>query len=269
MLTEKENKKKTWRISPDGVYFSYINKPSDHSHLTPTSRKRRVAGETGKKMSKEDLLLLDFWVSPFCMRVKIALAEKGLNFESKEEDLFGGKSELLLKSNPVYQKVPVLLHNGKPLNESAIIVGYIDEKWPSPPLLPACAYGRSQARFWADYIDKKLFDATCTVWRSTGEAVEVAKKDFIEVLKVLEEALGEKTFFGGETFGFVDIVAIPMASWFYASEKFGNFTVEAECPKLSAWIKRSMQRESVAKVLPDPEKVYDFVVMFRKMQGIE
>ncbi|KAH8511475.1 hypothetical protein H0E87_008878 [Populus deltoides] len=195
-------------------------------------------------MSKEDLLLLDFWVSPFCMRVKIALAEKGLNYESKEEDLFGGKSELLLKSNPVYQKVPVLIHN-------------------------ACAYGRSQARFWADYIDKKLFDATCTVWRSTGEAVEVAKKDFIEVLKVLEEALGEKTFFGGETFGFVDIVAIPMASWFYASEKFGNFTVEAECPKLSAWIKRSMQRESVAKVLPDPEKVYDFVVMFRKMQGIE
>nr|ANO39999.1 glutathione S-transferase U34 [Populus yatungensis] len=220
-------------------------------------------------MSKEDLLLLDFWVSPFCMRVKIALAEKGLNYESKEEDLFGGKSELLLKSNPVYQKVPVLLHNGKPLNESAIIVGYIDEKWPSPPLLPACAFGRSQARFWADYIDKKLFDATCTVWRSTGEAVGVAKKDFIEVLKVLEEALGEKKFFGGETFGFVDIVAIPMASWFYASEKFGNFTVEAECPKLSAWIKRSMQRESVAKALPDPEKVYDFVVMFRKMQGIE
>lgn len=156
MLTEKENKKKTWRTSPDGVYISYINKPSDHSHLTPTSRKRRVAGETGKKMSKEDLLLLDFWVSPFCMRVKIALAEKGLNYESKEEDLFGGKSELLLKSNPVYQKVPVLLHNGKPLNESAIIVGYIDEKWPSPPLLPACAYGRSQARFWADYIDKKV-----------------------------------------------------------------------------------------------------------------
>jgi hypothetical protein len=120
LLTEKENKKKTWRTSPDGVYFSYINKPSDHSHLTPTSRKRRVAGETGKKMSKEDLLLLDFWVSPFCMRVKIALAEKGWNYESKEEDLFGGKSELLLKSNPVYQKVPVLLHNGKPLNESSL-----------------------------------------------------------------------------------------------------------------------------------------------------
>nr|TKS00027.1 hypothetical protein D5086_0000188350 [Populus alba] len=191
--------------------------PSIGMHLLPC-RKRRVAGETGKKMSKEDLLLLDFWMSPFWMR-----------------------------------KAPVLLHNGKPLKEFAIIVGYIDEKWPSPSLLPACACSRSQACFWADYIDKKLFDATCTVWKSTGEAVGVAKKDFIEVLKVLEEALWEKKFFGGETFGFVDIVAIPMANWFYASEKFGNFTVEAECPKLSAWIKRSMQRNSVAKALPDPE----------------
>ncbi|KAL3596739.1 hypothetical protein D5086_008376 [Populus alba] len=181
--------------------------PSIGMHLLPC-RKRRVAGETGKKMSKEDLLLLDFWMSPFWMRVKIALAEKRLNYESKEKDLFDGKT---------------------------------------------CACSRSQACFWADYIDKKLFDATCTVWKSTGEAVGVAKKDFIEVLKVLEEALWEKKFFGGETFGFVDIVAIPMANWFYASEKFGNFTVEAECPKLSAWIKRSMQRNSVAKALPDPE----------------
>lgn len=107
-------------------------------------------------MSREQLLLLDFWASPFCMRVKIALDEKGLGYDSREEDLFGGKSELLLKSNPIYQKVPVLLHNGKPLCESTLILGYIDEKWPSPPLLPACAYERAQARFWADYVDKKV-----------------------------------------------------------------------------------------------------------------
>lgn len=102
------------------------------------------------------LLLLDCWVSPFCMRVKIALGEKGLDFEHQEEDLFGGKSELLLTSNPIHQKVPVLLHDGKPLCESAIIVTYIDETWPSSPFLPPCAYGRAQARFWADFIDKKV-----------------------------------------------------------------------------------------------------------------
>lgn len=108
-------------------------------------------------MSKGDeVVLLDCWASPFCMRAKIALAEKGVDFEVRAEDLFGGKSDLLLNSNPIYKKVPVLLHNGKPLCESTVIVGYIDETWPSPPLLPSCAYQRAQARFWADFIDKKV-----------------------------------------------------------------------------------------------------------------
>lgn len=107
-------------------------------------------------MSTDEVLLLDFWVSPFAMRVKIALAEKGVEYEAQEENLLGAKSELLLKSNPIYKKVPVLLHNGKPLCESTIIVSYIDEKWPTPALLPPCAYSKSVARFWADYAEKKV-----------------------------------------------------------------------------------------------------------------
>ena len=107
-------------------------------------------------MSKEELVILDCWVSPFCMRVKIALTEEGLEYEARAEDLFGGKSDLLLNSNPIHKKVPVFLHNAKPLCESTIIVNYIDETWPSPPVLPSCSYGRAQARFWADFIDKKV-----------------------------------------------------------------------------------------------------------------
>ena len=116
-------------------------------------------GEKGK-MSKDEIIILDCILSPFCMRVKIALNEKGVSYESKEEDLFGwkgGKSELLLKSNPIHKKVPVLLHNGNPLNESSNIVTYIDETWPSSsPLLPSSPYERARARFWIDYIDKKV-----------------------------------------------------------------------------------------------------------------
>ncbi|KDP35723.1 hypothetical protein JCGZ_10495 [Jatropha curcas] len=222
-------------------------------------------------MSKGDeLVLLDFWASPFCMRAKIALEEKGLKYEERaEENLFGGKSDLLLKSNPIHQKVPVLLHNGKPIIESTIIVSYIDETWPSPSLLPSCPYGRAQARFWADYIDKKLFDAIRNVAMSKGEATEGLKKELIETLKVLEGALGEEDYFGGKTFGFVDILAIPLTSWLLASENVGKFKVEDDCPKFSAWVKRCLQRESVAKVLADPEKVYEFVLMMRKMMGID
>ncbi|KAL6200279.1 hypothetical protein ACLB2K_030061 [Fragaria x ananassa] len=219
-------------------------------------------------MSKAEVTLLDCWVSPFCMRVKIALEEKGVAYESQAEDLFGGKSELLLTSNP-HGKVPVLLHNEKPVSESAIIVAYIDETWPSSSFLPPCAYGRAQARFWADYIDKKVFDAGKGICLGKGEEVEVAKKDFIEVIKTLEKTLGDKDFFGGDTFGFVDIIGIAMTSWFPAYEKYGSFKLEDDCPKFSAWIKRSSERESVAKVIPQAEKVLGFMAMFRKMMGVE
>ncbi|ESW13961.1 hypothetical protein PHAVU_008G241100 [Phaseolus vulgaris] len=221
-------------------------------------------------MSKGDQVeILDFWASPFCARVKIALEEKGVKHVDSEEDLFGAKSELLLKSNPIHQRVPVLLHNGKPIAESAIIVSYIDEVWPSKSLLPTCAYDRAQARFWVDYIDKKVFETGRSVWASNGEEREVATRDFIEVLKHLEEALGEKEYFGGDGFGYVDIIAISHSAWFFAYEKFGDFKIEDHSPKFSAWIKRCLQRESVAKVLPDPEKVYQFVLHFRKMSGLD
>ncbi|KAI4307706.1 hypothetical protein L6164_030864 [Bauhinia variegata] len=221
-------------------------------------------------MSEEsNVILLDFFASPFCLRPRIALEEKGVTYESREEkNLLGGKSELLLKSNPHYQKVPVLLHQGKPVVESANIVAYIDEAWPSNPLLPTCAYARSQARFWTDFIDKKVFDAGRNIWLSKGEELEVAKKEFIETLKVLEGALGEKDFFGGDSFGYVDIIAIALTSWFLAYEKTGGFKVEDHCPKFSAWIKRCLERPSVAKVYPDPENIYHFVLVLRKMNGI-
>jgi glutathione S-transferase len=221
-------------------------------------------------MSKGDsVTVLDFWASPFCARVKIALEEKSVNHVDNEEDIFGRKSELLLKSNPIHQKVPVFLHNDKPVLESAIIVNYIDEVWPENSLLPSNAYDRAQARFWADFIDKKVFDTGRSIWASNGEEREVGTRDFIEVLKHLEEALGEKDYFGGDTFGYVDIIAIPHSAWFLAYEKLGGFKIEDHSPKISAWIKRSLERESVKKVLPDPEKVYQFVLHFRKMSGLE
>eukprot|EP00261_Vitis_vinifera_P031343 XP_019072586.1 PREDICTED: glutathione S-transferase U25-like [Vitis vinifera] len=103
----------------------------------------------------DEIILLDFWPSMFGIRVRLALAEKGLKYEYKEEDL-RNKSPLLLEMNPVHKKIPVLIHNGKPICESLIIVQYIDEVWhDKSPLLPSDPYQRAQARFWADYVDKK------------------------------------------------------------------------------------------------------------------
>ncbi|CAO2812803.1 unnamed protein product [Amaranthus hypochondriacus] len=217
----------------------------------------------------DEVVLLDFWVSMFGMRVRIALAEKDVKYEYKEQDL-RNKSDLLLKMNPVHKKIPVLIHNNKPVCESTIIVQYIDEVWNDKnPLMPSDPYQRAQARFWADYIDKKIYENSRRIWTTKGEEQEAAKKEFIEHFKLLEQELGNKPYFGGDSFGFVDVSLIPFYCWFYAWEKLGNFSIGDSCPKLIEWAKRCMERDSVAKSLQDEKKIYEFLLELKKALGIE
>jgi glutathione S-transferase len=111
-------------------------------------------------MARDDggeLKLLGLWASAFVTRAKLALQIKGLSYEYVEEDI-GNKSELLLSSNPVHKLVPVLIHNGKPVCESSVIVQYIDDTFAGsgPSLLPADPYQRAVARFWAAYLEDKV-----------------------------------------------------------------------------------------------------------------
>lgn len=215
------------------------------------------------------MTLLDFWSSSWAVRVKVALAEKGIEYESREQNLID-KSSLLLEMNPVHKMIPVLIHNGKPICESLNIVQYIDEVWKDKsPLLPSDPYQRSQARFWADYIDKKIYNNAKKLWKEKGEKQEEVKREFIEGLKTLEGELGDKLYFGGESFGFVDVVLVPVTSWFYSLEICGKFSIEAEFPMITAWIKRCMEKESVSSSLPDPHKIYDFVLLLKQKMGIE
>ncbi|XP_009344314.1 probable glutathione S-transferase [Pyrus x bretschneideri] len=217
----------------------------------------------------DEVVLLDFWPSPFGMRLRIALAEKGIEYVYKDEDV-RNKSPLLLQMNPVHKKIPVLIHNGKPVCESLIALQYIDEVWnDKAPLLPSDSYLRAQARFWADFVDKKIYEFGRKIWTTKGEEQDAAKKEFLDCMGVLEGELGDKPFFGGETLGFVDVALIPFYSWFLLYEKFGNFSVEALHPKFIAWVKRCMEKESVSKSLPEQEKVYDFVMFMRKKLGME
>ncbi|GMY33526.1 probable glutathione S-transferase parC [Fagus crenata] len=217
----------------------------------------------------DEVILLDFWPSIFGMRVKIALAEKGIEYEYKEENLWN-KSTQLLQMNPVHQLIPVLIHNGKPVCESLVMVEYIDEVWKDKsPLLPTDPHQRAHARFWADFVDKKVFKVSKRIWSTKIEENESAKKELIETFKILEGKLCDKPYFGGETFGFVDLALITFYSRFYSAEMFGNFSIEAEFPEINAWAKRCMQKDTVAKSIPDQKKVYEFLVQMRKQLGLD
>lgn len=224
-------------------------------------------------MGKDDQVkVLSLWASPYGARVLIGLEEKGVHYEY-QEDNFVSKSDLLLQMNPVYKEAPVLIHNGKPVCESLIILQYIDEAWTSSnPLLPSNPYERARARFWVDFVEKKFYnDAAVRILRHTGESHEEGKSNMLEYLGLLEGAHkelsgGNEPYFGGDRFGFMDIAFISYTPWFHAWELVGNWKIpwDTQFPRLHNWVKTCMERESVKKVLPHPDKVAEFALQLRK-----
>ncbi|XP_019154026.1 PREDICTED: glutathione S-transferase U19-like [Ipomoea nil] len=217
----------------------------------------------------DEVVVLSSYVNVFTMRPRMALSLKGVHYEFKEEDMENQSSLLLQEMNPVHKKIPVLIHNGKPICESLIILEYIDEVWnhKSPLLLPSDPYKRAQARFWADFIDKKIYECL-KAWVFKTRDEKAIKEEQVDNLKVLERELGEKLYFGGESIGFLDLVLVTYYTWFLAFEKEVNLSIEAECPKLIEWVKRCLQNESISSSLVDPLKLYDFVLHKRKIAGV-
>lgn len=88
-------------------------------------------------------------------------------------------------------------------------------------------------------------------------------------MKVLEGLLGDKPYFGGDTFGYVDVALLPFSSWFYTVEIVAKFSVEAETPKIVQWVERcKREKESVSGSLPDPQKVYEFILPVMQKMGL-
>ncbi|XP_073053803.1 probable glutathione S-transferase [Primulina eburnea] len=206
-----------------------------------------------------EVKLLGSWRSRYSRRVELALKLKGVEYEFIEEDL-SNKSPLLLQSNPVHKKIPVLLHNGKPIAESLVILEYIDETWENgPPILPKSPYDRAVARFWARFLDEKCLPAFSAACLGSGEEQVKAKEEAEESLKVLDNELKGKKFFGGDGIGFVDIVGNVIAYWSVIIQELVGIELitKEKFPNLCAWIDEYVNSSFVKEHLPDREKLAD------------
>ena len=98
------------------------------------------------------------------IKARLALHEKGLEWDGEILDLHRGDQHrpeyLQLNPNGV---VPTLVHAGRVIIESTLIIGYLDESFPDPPLMPSDPFQRAQARLWMKKIDDYLHAACSTV----------------------------------------------------------------------------------------------------------
>uniref|UniRef100_A0A0E0M6Y8 Glutathione S-transferase n=1 Tax=Oryza punctata TaxID=4537 RepID=A0A0E0M6Y8_ORYPU len=207
--------------------------------------------------------------SPFVTRVELALALRGLTYHLVAVDL-DHKTDLLLAANPVHAKVPVLIHHGRPICESRVILEYIDDAFPgggaAPLLLPADdPLARATARFWAAYVDDKFVAS----WRpaylgKTEEERAEGMKQMLAAVEALEGALAlqeGKPFFGGDAVGLVDVTLGSLIPRTRANEALTGTKVldAARTPLLAAWAERFGELDAARKVLPAVGDVVEYL----------
>jgi stringent starvation protein A len=165
--------------------------------------------------------LIDAPRCPYCARVRLALAEKELDFETVEVDL-ADRPQWLIELNPPSGRVPVL-DDGFTLPESEVIMAYLDERYPERPLLPSDPVERAQARLLVHRFDESLGTDYYAFRR--GDASDLAGK-----LATLE--VGQSLF--------ADLAYVPWV--IRARDMLG-----VELPeRVAAWLSELEQRPSVA-----------------------
>ncbi|XAR65186.1 Glutathione transferase [Bertholletia excelsa] len=210
---------------------------------------------------QSEVVVFGTWASPYCTRVTLALKLKGIPYQYVEEDLTN-KSELLIQYNPVHKKVPVLVHEGKPIAESLVILEYIDEFWNNcPKLLPEDPYERAKVRFWANFYDQKIAPATLSLIKCKGKERERAIADCEELMKVFEEGLerdyqGKSPFFEGENISYLGIVVGSGSCNYQAFNEAVAVTFDAEKhAAFVSWVEDLKAHPLMKEMLPPHDKL--------------
>ena len=141
----------------------------------------------------------------YCQRVRLVLAEKGVAVEIVDVK-HGIMPEDLASLNP-YNSLPTLVDRDLALYDSMVIMEYLDERFPHPPLLPVYPVARAQSRLfiyriqrdWCGYID------TILAGRSKDTVIDRARKELRDSLVTIAPIFNEKPFFMSDEFTLVDL----------------------------------------------------------------
>src|SRR5579884_72744 len=188
------------------------------------------------------VILYEHPLSPYAQKVKIALLEKGVPFEPRLPDFFGGDATFAAASPRL--EVPALLDGDTAVFDSTIILEYIEDRWPAPPLLPRGAAERARVRMIEELCDTYYEAINWAVYeirvfeRATGELAARL------LARAAEQVRGANAWLNGEAFGWGDLAALPAV---HAAALGGNPPPPGSA--LAAWLERVRARPSVAEVL--------------------
>lgn len=201
-------------------------------------------------LSPPMITLYEHPLSPYAQKVKIALLEKGVPFTATIPDLLGGADEAFRAASP-RREVPALVDGALPVFDSTIILEYIEDRWPQPPLLPPDPAGRARARQIEELCDTSYEAINWAVYeirvfqRASGALAEAllarAATQIAGANAWLERALGTSPWLHGDRFGWADLAAAPVVNGAALS---GN--PPAAGTPLAAWLERVRARPSVA-----------------------
>jgi len=204
-----------------------------------------------------EVTLYDHPLSPYGQKVKIALREKGVAFQAQMPAGMGagGAAGAFVAANP-RAEVPALVDGDVAIFDSTIILEYIEDRWPSPPLLPASPAERARVRMLEEVMDTHFEPINWAMgeinWfkRAEGALADTLKQRAADqttgFYSWLERELGDRHWFNGEAFGWGDLAVVP-----YVNGASGVGHAPAAGSALAAWLARANARPSVAATVDD------------------
>ena len=148
-------------------------------------------------------------LDPFSHQVRIVLAEKGVSVDILSIDE-NHPCEELLEINP-YNSLPTLVDRDLVLYKAGVIMEYLDERFPHPPLLPVYPIARAKSRLMMFRIENDWYKLMDTIEASPDtKKAEKARKELKDGLLALSPVFEEMPYFLSEDFSLVDCVIAPL-----------------------------------------------------------